>query len=56
MADTTTKEYQDEQTKKALKNRDANMEKNKKEHRKVLQDAYNDVHDKTVEILGKLKK
>ncbi len=56
MADTTTKEYQDKQTKKALKKRDANMKENRNEHRKVLQEAYNDVYDKALEIMDKLKK
>lgn len=56
MADTTTKEYQDRQIKKALKKRDANVKKNEEDNTKFLQDAYNDVHDKALEIMDKLKK
>jgi hypothetical protein len=48
---TTTKEYQDKQTQKVLKKRDSNVKKNKKDHRKFLQDAYNDAYKMTKKIM-----
>lgn len=45
MANTTTKKHQDEQIQKALKKRDANLNKNKREHRKFLKDAMDKTYD-----------
>jgi len=53
MTDRTTKEYQDQQTKKALKQRDANVKSNEKDNRKFLQDAYKEAEKTAKKILSK---
>jgi len=42
--DRTTKEYQDQQTKKALKQRDANKKKNTQARDKFMKDAVKEVY------------
>ncbi len=51
MVDTTTKEYQNEIVNKRLTKRDANIKAKKKQHRKHMQNIYNEAYDKVLEII-----
>ncbi len=51
MVDITTKEYQDTIVKERLEKRDATMKTKKKQHRKHIQDIYNEAYDKVLEII-----
>lgn len=48
---TTTKEYHDKVIQKRLEKRDANVKKNRREHKEHVQDIYNEAYKKVLEII-----
>jgi len=53
MVDTTTKNYQDKQRKKALKQRDVNVKRNEIDNDEFINHAIESTFDKVMEITDK---